>query len=180
MAKVTLNPAFETISGTVGDHVFRRCGEHVYVCRRPDMSGRIFSPAQLAHQARFRQAIEYSQRVRADPALRRPYQLAAQRLGAYVHRLAVADFMHPPVVEQLDLSSYTGKPGDPIVVRARDDFGVTGVIVRLLAAGILLEKGSAAENPPGTGRWVYTAQSAAAPAADLPGNQSELAADKTV
>jgi hypothetical protein len=37
------------------------------------------------------------------------------------------DYAHPPVIHDVDVSRYTGKPGEPIGVVAVDDFGVVSV-----------------------------------------------------
>jgi hypothetical protein len=40
-----------------------------------------------------------------------------------------ADFRHPPVIEDIDLSAYAGLPGQLIRVRAVDDFGVVRIAI---------------------------------------------------
>ncbi len=64
----------------------------------------------------------------------------------------------------MDLSGYAGAVGDPIVGQASDDFDVVGVRVALTQAdGSAIEEGDAAETPPKSGRWVYTATAAVPP-----------------
>ena len=189
MSKIQFNPLVEKLSGSYGKVVFRRWHGELVIAHKPDRTGLPTTPAQAAQRERFRQAVLYAQRTLADPVAARPYQHAAARTEKPLFALTVTDYLVAPKVESVDVSSYTGKSGDPIVIKARDDFEVTGVTVRLTAAGALLEKGAATEDPPGTGRWVYAAQSAAAAgtavhvtaeAADLAGNKGELSADKTV
>src|SRR5690606_21210213 len=91
---------------------------------------------------------------------------------------AVKDFLHQPVVQELDTRRYTGQPGDPIAVRAYDDFRVAAVEVTIYdASGALVERGAAVSQRNGVS-WLYTAtQANATPAGcrvqavatDLPG-----------
>ena len=186
MPKIKLNPAISSISGSLGDIVFRRAGNgYVIICRKPDMSHVVHSPAQLAHQQRFRLAVHYAKGVFSDPERSCPYRQA----GGSVYQRALADYMHPPVVEALDLTGYTGRPGDPLLVRARDDFEVVAVQLCLLdAAGTEIEQGPALRDPAG-GNWLYLAHAPVAPgslvrvratATDRPGNSATLLAEKNL
>jgi hypothetical protein len=97
----------------------------------------------------------------ADPEARAIYEEAAKAKGQPVFSLTVADFFHAPSVDEIDLSRYAGAAGDVIVIRAHDDFDVMGVSVALTQAdGAPIESGEAAETPPDSGRWVYTATAA--------------------
>jgi hypothetical protein len=59
-------------------------------------------------------------------------------------------------VDEINLSTYTGKPGEAIKIRASDDFEVVGVGVRILDAnGVVLEQAPAAQGS--AGAWTYTA-----------------------
>jgi hypothetical protein len=85
---------------------------------------------------------------------RRTKLYAVYKQAAFISRkracnLAHADFRHPPVIEDVDLSAYAGLPGQFIRVRAVDDFGVVGVALVISALdGEVLEQGDAspAEN----------------------------------
>jgi len=58
-------------------------------------------------------------------------------------------------VDEVDLSGYTGAVGDPIVIRAHDDFKVTEAHVSVNDAnGQTIESGHAAETPAKSGRWI--------------------------
>jgi hypothetical protein len=93
--------------------------------------------------------------------------------------LAVADFLHAPSVDEIDLTGYTGRPGGTIVVRASDDFEVVQVSLVIRAGdGTLVEQGPATLE---SGAWRYTTTVAApvgAPvvvevtACDRPGNKT--------
>jgi hypothetical protein len=190
MAKVRLNPILEQVRGQVGDLVFRRYGDGVILSQKPDMSDREFTPAQLQAQERFRQAALYGKMVMAVPDAKALYLEKAEAEGQPVFSLTVADFFNAPTVEEIDLSAYGGAVGDEIVVQAADDFDVEAVDVSIMDdQGGIIESGSAAENPPESGYWVYTATTAVDPgtavrivvtAQDRPGGTGTSEEEKTL
>jgi hypothetical protein len=103
----------------------------------------------------FRLATVYGKAVMADPATKAEYTAKAKAKGTPVFALAVADFFHAPAVDEIDLSHYTGQPGETIHIRASDDFEVAGVSVAIHnASGTVLEQGAAVAGADG---WNYTA-----------------------
>ena len=56
MAEVQLDPLFRTISGRLGDVVFRTVRGKTYMYASPRASAKEPSPAQLAQRARFGRA----------------------------------------------------------------------------------------------------------------------------
>lgn len=179
MAKVKLNPVFEQIRGKVGGFVFRRRVGGVVISRNPDRSGCACSASQEAVRERFRLASLYGKAVYATPAEKEVYLAAAKTKGVTAFVLAVADFLHAPSVDEIDLTAYTGLPGETIVVRASDDFAVARVSVVIRAGdGTLVEQGPATLE---CGAWRYKTTVAApigAPvvvevtACDRPGNRT--------
>lgn len=156
MANVKLNPVLEQIRGQVGDLVFKRYEDRVILSRKPDLSGHQATAAQQAVRQRFRQAALYGKMVMADPDARARYDQAAEARRKPVFSLTVADFFNAPAIDEVDVSAYTGSTGDPIVVRASDDFEVSRVEVSLTDPdGAVLEEGAATLDGH---RWVYTAQ----------------------
>ena len=154
MAKVKLNPVLEQIRGKVGDLVFKRYEEEVVVARKPDLSGRVPTPGQAAHRERFRLAALYGKTVFADPVKKTLYENAAKAHGKPVFALTVSDFLNAPAVDEIDLSAYTGKAGEPITIRASDDFEVAGVAVAIRdTCGAVLEQAPACQSD---GVWRYT------------------------
>lgn len=190
MAKVTLNPILERVRGKVGDLVFKRYEDAVVITRKPDFEGVAPTAAQLAHRERFREAALYGKLVMADPAAKALYVEAAKAKGQPVFSLTVADFFNAPSVDEVDLSEYTGAIGDQIVIRAHDDFDVTGVTVSLTDVdGNAIEAGAATEAPANSGRWVYTTTAAvttgttvriAVTASDRPGSEATEEAEKVL
>lgn len=157
MAKVKLNPLLEGVRGKVGDLVFKRYGEDVIVGRVPDFSGLEPTATQQAHRERFRLAALYGKAALANPATRALYEAKARAKGQPVFSLTIADFFNAPVVDEIDLSAYTGKAGERIRIRASDDFEVAGVEVDIRDInGTVLERGAATRGSSGT-EWTYTA-----------------------
>lgn len=155
MAKVALNPVLETLHGKVGDLVFRRYHDDVIITRTPGTAGRPPTGGQAAVREQFRLATVYGKAVMADPAKKEVYASAAARKGVPAFALAIGDFFHPPVVDEIDLSAYTGHTGDTIRVRASDDVKVTGVALAIRdTGGTVLEQGPANAQD---GMWVYHA-----------------------
>jgi hypothetical protein len=156
MAKVKLNPVLEGIRGAIGDLVFRHHGEEVIVGRKPDPSNTPPTAGQQAVRERFKLAALYGKTVMADPDSKQLYTTAAKAKGIPVFALALADFFNAPAVDEIDLAAYTGKAGDPIKVRAHDDFALTGVAVAIRGTdGTVLEQGAAAAGTDGA--YSYTA-----------------------
>jgi hypothetical protein len=65
--KVKLNPAFEEMSGTLGEMVFRELRGETIVSRKSSLSGEP-TANQAAHRERFKLAAAYGKSVMADPA----------------------------------------------------------------------------------------------------------------
>lgn len=154
MAKVKLNPVMETFSGKIGELIFKHYGAETVVARAPTPPAE-WSPEQAAHRELFRLATLYGKAALADPTTKALYDAKSQETGIPVFALMIADFFHAPVIDEIDISAYTGKAGETIHVRASDDFEVTGVIVAVHdTSGAVLEQGAAvAVND---GAWNYT------------------------
>ncbi len=90
--------------------------------------------------------------------------------------VAVADFLKAPSIEQVNLSAYTGQPGDTIRIRVIDDFAVKSVVVRITNGdGSLVEEGEA--HPDAINfEWIYTAT---ATNSNLDGDKIEIIASDT-
>lgn len=162
MAKVKLNPVVQQVRGRVGDLVFRRHRNQTVVGQKADLAGREATPSQAAQRERFRTAVRYGQTVLADPAKKDLYQAEAQSRKLGILALCVADFLNPPQIDQIDLSTYAGQAGQVIRVIAHDDVEVTAVSVRITdASGALVEEGQATRV--GGDEWSYQATVAGPP-----------------
>ena len=192
MAKVDLNPIFDTVRGKVGDLVLRRYGDSV-VMGRASEPRQPLSAAQLAHLEHFRAATRYGNLALLDPDLRARYTAAARQRSLPVFAVMVADYFHAPSILSVDATEYTGQAGSRVKVLADDDFEVAGVKVVIATAPAsgtpqVVEQGAAVETPVDSGRYYYTATQAA-PAntplritvsvTDRPGNVTSSTVDKS-
>lgn len=177
MAKATLNSVVGGISGKSGGFVFRQMGGETFISQPASVRPGTGSRAQQAQRDRFKQATWYARRVLADPCQLEAYQALGKQLNRRADELVTGDFLTPPVVDRIDVSSYQGQPGGVIRVLATDDIEVVSVDVTVQAAGdVLIERGPAAKVH---GVWCYTAIASApvgaaltiiATAKDRPGN----------
>lgn len=180
MATSQLSSMLDGVSGRVGNVVYSvRFGKTV-IARRPTRGNRQFTEQQLAQQERIRHAGQYVKAVMADPQAKLPYVEAARSRNVPVAGLVSGDFLHAPVVQEIDLSRYTRQAGSKILVLATDDFEVISVNVEIKDANNnLIESGAAVKSTDMLGRWEYTGTmfiqngqsfSVTAVAADRPGN----------
>ena len=178
MAKSKNNVITHGLSGRIGDLiVFRQRAGKTVVAMLPKTTSNA-SDTQKEHRRRFQQATFYAKAAIADPDTKAAYADSA-KTGQTAYNVAVADFFHAPDIESVDLSQYTGQPGDTILIRATDDFMVKEVKVTITNAdGSLVEKGDAAPDVGGY-LWTYTATQVndnlegdkiEIAASDLPGN----------
>ncbi len=175
MAIVKLASHVAAISGSLGDLTYVTLGGKQVLRRKPKRIRR--SAGQNAQPKRVKAAAQYWRSVLENPELKAFYfgLPHVPSVGAYQH--AVRDFLHPPVVEEIDWSGYSGQAGEPIRIHARDDTGVKEVTVRISDTdGKVLEQGAAELED---SVWVYTSQtrlaagqtvSICATAKDRPGN----------
>jgi hypothetical protein len=177
MAKQKGNVVTHGLSGKIGDLlVFRQRDGKTIVSKMPEQSKTV-SEKQREQRKRFQQAVIYAKSAFASPETAALYAETAKK-GKNPFSVAVADFFNAPDIYTVDLSDYTGAPGDEIRIVASDDFAVKSVHVRIVNAdGSPVEEGDATH---GTGDlWIYTAvQNNENPvgdkivitASDLPGN----------
>jgi hypothetical protein len=181
MAKVNHNVVVEGLSGAIGRQlVFRRSksGRTIVAYKPSFPEDRVFTPAQLAQQAAFREAVAYAHVAQTNPV----YIAQAKDLFISPYNLAVADWFTPPTVVDLDLSLYTGQAGQPIQIKTLDDVQVKAVnVIITTETGTLIEQGPATSLD-GLD-WKYTSTTAApvgaqlkvqAIAQDLPGHTGKL------
>ncbi len=165
MAKVKNNLVIHGLSGMLGKQVVirrQKNGEYI-LAAAPGRSTHELSDAQKQHQEKFRQAILYAKAAQGSTE----YQELAKSRGQSNFNVAVADFMHPPEIQHIDLASYKGAPGESIRITAVDDVMVKTVGVLIATDdGTLVEKGAAVPVPNAPNQWLYTA-TAAAPSASV-------------
>jgi hypothetical protein len=104
--------------------------------------------------------------------------------GLTAYNIAIADWFVAPKVLEINVDRWTGKIGQLIRVKARDNVRVARVsLVIRDAEGQLLEMGEAAQSEPVSAWWNYTTKSLVrlepfpsvkAIARDLPGNSASF------
>lgn len=114
MADVIVNPVLKKIHGKIGGvgvQEIRRRDDHRPVPGPTDLP--LPTPGQQAQRERFELATVHGHTALADPETGALYWGRAKAKGQPVFSVAVADFFNPPVVDEIDLSGYTGMAGGP-------------------------------------------------------------------
>lgn len=170
-------------SGKIGKTlVFRQAenGETI-IANRAKKSRKPPHPKQLESIDKFTVAAYIAKIYAKDPILGPQYAEKGKKLQKTAYNMAMQDCLRPPIIKTVDLGHYSGAIGSIIVVRAVDDFKVTSVTVKIIAANeTVIEQGYATFQEGGLD-WVYVATTANATlsgtkvevtAADTPGNQT--------
>src|SRR5690349_6787067 len=105
-----------TLTGCLRGMYIAKYGDKYVVKKRPERKPRPATTEQQPVRAELVKANEYWKVVKQLPELKAFYDLAAARLGKRAIDLAKADFLHSPTIEDIDLSGYTGQPGETICV----------------------------------------------------------------
>jgi len=166
MGLIYQNPFGGEWEGRFGEMVFAKYKPGIKIGRRLPERTKPPREGELANQAAFRQSVIWAKAVwNHDLELKAKYNAAAQLKHGRGFELAKADYLRRPVVEDVDVTAYTGKPGETVLIRAVDVFELKSVAVKVQdLAGTLLEGGAAVWD---SGRWVYT-------------SKTEIAAGQTV
>ena len=181
MAKVGKNVLTRGLSGKVGNLVvFRHNGDGTIMSAAPGKRTRPLTESQQLHLQQFKEAVIYAKSVMADPDKKAAYQAAVNN-GRSAYNLAVADFIKPPVITEMDISNYTGQAGGKIRVRATDNFKISEIRVTIFKSDdTIVESGIATADVNGLD-WFYlstqvnnamTGGRIVSTAIDLPGHQA--------
>jgi hypothetical protein len=157
MAKLDPNTIIGILQGKLGNLVFSRLKNGQIVVRRRPVRSAECTAGERVTQDQFKGALAYVSRIRPEPALYAPYQAAAKAAGQRACDLANADFRHPPAVHDVDLSCYTGRAGESILIGALDDFEVVRVRVTITALDGTVREEDLAAFDPSCSRWRYVA-----------------------
>jgi hypothetical protein len=144
------------LSGKVGNLlVFKQVNGQTIVSKVPSPP-KTSTEKQTAPRKRFKQAVPYAKTAINSPETKELYRQAATEKGKKSFNLAVADFFNAPDIDSIDISEYSGNPGDRIRIVATDDFAVKPVSVRIINVdGSLVEEGEAVQSAGSL--WIYTA-----------------------
>jgi hypothetical protein len=157
--------------------VFRQMATGTVIQSPPRVSGKA-SEAQRAQRRRFQRAVLYAGAAVSDPETGPVYAAKSGR-GRTARIVAIADYLHAPDIERVDVSGYHGQPGDVIRIEATDDVAVKAVkVVIVNTDGTPVEEGFAVAEATGY-EWTYAATTVndslagdriEVYASDLPGN----------
>ncbi|HVY75204.1 MAG TPA: hypothetical protein VG890_10260 [Puia sp.] len=179
MAQNQENLLLRGTSGTIDKMItYRQRAGKTIVSKKRGKSSVPATAVQLSIQERFKKAVAWAKGAIKDAVVKAKYQAKAA-LGQSAFNVATVDAYNPPKVESIDTANYHGAAGDTILVKATDDFAITGLTVSVAnAAGDLIESGDAVMQVNETD-WLYTATKAnaalagskiTATAKDGPGN----------
>jgi hypothetical protein len=154
MAKMKLSPTADELTGKLGNMVHRQLwGRHV-VSRVPDFSRRVLTPKQLGENNKYKWAGLIWKGLSAET--RAAYKDWGRQLNKPPYALFNLNYASPPVVENIDLSKYSGQPGQTINIRAVDLFEVARVEVTVRQVdGELVERGLAIRSQADPRQWNY-------------------------
>ena len=96
MPKVTLHPTLRSLSGKMGDVVFRtnRKTGTTTMSKVPDMTQVKWTKAQKAQRRRFKEAVAYAKTAMSQPEVWAVYQALAKKKRKRAWDLAVSDHYH--------------------------------------------------------------------------------------
>jgi hypothetical protein len=157
MARSINNPVMQGASGRVGKITFRRTVFGSVIANLPDYEMKKEpNEVQLALNKRFSAGTKYIKKKMEEDLLFKEKYASITKPGRSVHSTALADYMSPPKINNIDVAFYTGQVGDTIIIDATDNFGVETVLVTIYnPAGELMESGQATFADPDPD-WVYT------------------------
>jgi hypothetical protein len=180
--KARKNLSYIGMSGKVGDQLVARKWNDIYIVSSvphfPEK--REWSDAQQAHHLRFRRASSYARKMLQVPEMLEIYETEASGKSMSPYNAAMKDDLTVPEVYEIDISDYTGSPGEEIRVLASDDVIVRAVEVTLVANGEVVEQGDASQDDIDDLLWIYRTTEpnehesyvVLATATDLPGNRT--------
>jgi len=181
MATVEENLITKGLSGRLGKSVyFRQWGGKTILCEMPARNKKL--PVDEDHKrrmSRFREATEYAKQAMNDQELKQAYKRKCTG-RQHAFSKAIQDYLTSPVIQEIDLSNYTGEIGSFILINATDTFRVKQVQVRIEEQSKVIETGFA-QREGDTDWWRFIATvpyftsengKVIVSAYDLPGNET--------
>lgn len=105
---------------------------------------------------RFREANKWAKNELKNPETRALYAKGVNSRLTNPHTVAVSDYLQAPVIHYINLKEVTGSIGDPIRVKATDNFRVTQLVIVITnAKGHIVEEGFATQYPRKPSMWLY-------------------------
>jgi hypothetical protein len=167
MGLLEKNSILASIHGSVGNLTVVHQKGRVWTRNKPTVKPKA-TPRRKAHRGKLGRASKWASILpKQAPEVAAKYSKAAEGTDWSWQNMAIADYMHGPVIEEIDLSGYSGLSGERIRVQARDDvkppmkLGVAEVrvVIRNLA-GKVLEQGKAVQDG---AAWAYVTQTEVEP-----------------
>ena len=157
MPNTTENALTKSYRGKFGDDFVMRTRDGLSIIAKPPRRRkRIATDIQEEIRDNFKNANKWSKDLANKPDMLAEYTGRANGMMT-AHVLAVTDYLKPPRVKAIVTADYRGNVGDVIRVKAKDDFKVASVAVKITAPnGDLLEEGPCAQDA-NYEFWSYTA-----------------------
>jgi hypothetical protein len=113
---------------------------------------------QQAAQDRFTDASAFAKGQMTNPERKAAYAAKVTPKLPSAYAVAMADALKPPKVKEIDSFAYRGVVGNPIRIKAVDDFKVVSVEVEIRKAdGTIVESGNAVQDVMNIQMWNYAA-----------------------
>ena len=132
MANATGNVIDRLVHGAFGKQcIFRVRNKKTFMYPYPDYSKVRWSRLQKANRRRFRDAMTWARCAMNDAEKRKFYQHIA-RNGQSAWNAAVADYMKKPQIDFIDAGEYSGRAGQAIRVKARDNYMIKTILITII------------------------------------------------
>ncbi|HRI78127.1 MAG TPA: hypothetical protein PLR06_01220 [Cyclobacteriaceae bacterium] len=156
MSKIDNNPLLQGLSGMLGNTmVYRQVNGQMQMVNKPKRR-KFNSESQEEFKLKFQEAVQYAKKQSGDPESKALYETGITDKKRTAYTVALTDYLRSPKVHFIDAQDYLGQVNDLIVVKATDDFMVTGVKIFITASdGSLIEKGEATPDPKRTNEFFY-------------------------
>jgi hypothetical protein len=156
MARSKNNVLTKGLSGMIGKQiVFRSWNGKTFISVAPKKPKKQ-SAVQKENRSKFKRATIYAKNMMKDPEKKAEYKDIAKKLqlpNAYT--AAITDYMRNPLIEDLDIASYSGKEDEVIKVNiSKKGFEIQEVEFTIVdETGEILEKGKAEKGL--ATEWIY-------------------------
>ena len=134
MGTVRANNALTVVQGKVGELSFAHYQDGRIIVRKTPGTKTRFTAGQFEQQSRFARAVLFLKAIKGNPVAYAAYKNQALIRRKRACDLAIADFLSQPIIQDVDLTSYTGAASEPIRIEAFDSFAVKEVSVVLTSA----------------------------------------------
>jgi len=140
MANATGNVIDRLVHGAFGKQcIFRVRNKKTFMYPYPNYRKVRWSRLQKENRIRFRDAMIWTRCSMNDAEKRKFYQHKA-RNGQSAWNAAVADYMKKPRIDLIDAGEYTGRKGQTIRVKARDNYLIKTIMIMIInALGVEVE-----------------------------------------